>query len=77
MVPVCILIQKAPSEKMSTLKKEESVPFSEGKITVVTSLEKVCNYTCMNPGPVEPRHALPLQTVKIQISWLLHRSCLP
>ena len=24
-----------------------------------------------NPGPAEPRYALPLQTVKIQISWLL------
>ena len=25
----------------------------------------------VNPGPAEPRYALPLQTVKIQISWLL------
>ena len=25
-----------------------------------------------NPSPAEPGYALPLQTVQIQISWLLH-----
>ena len=27
----------------------------------------------LNPGPPDPRYALPLQTVLIQISWLLKK----
>ena len=30
-------------------------------------------FVSFNPGPAEPRYALPLQTVKIQISWLLQK----
>ena len=36
----------------------------EGKIAPV----KVTLYVIVNPGPAEPRYALPLQTVNIQIS---------
>ena len=50
------------------------------------SILKTCSALmpgCINPGPAEPRYALSLQTMKIQISWLLQKPtdldlhCLP
>ena len=42
-----------------------------------------CKMQIINPGPAEPGYTLPLQTVQIQISWLLKKPtdldlhCLP
>ena len=44
---------------------------------------KFIRVKCFNPSPAEPGHALPLQTLQIQISWLLKKPtdldlyCLP
>ena len=49
--------------------------------TEIYSIQQVMFY--LNPCPAEPRYVLPMQTVQIQISWLLKKPndldlhCLP
>ena len=48
-----------------------------------SSVQIVFAHFAFNPSPAEPGYVLPLQTVKIQISWLLKKPadldlhCLP
>ena len=46
-------------------KKNKWIIINLSSVGLAQSMVKV------NPGPAEPGYALPLQTVQIQISWLL------
>ena len=65
-------LRVAPFEKESIYHESNCFP-----AVVVSSLKRLK----FNPGPVEPGYALPLQTLKIQIRWLLQsdldRYCSP
>ena len=68
-LPVCLYEHEAPDENGSTLKGKDFFnfrvdPFSDGmqnQLDRIASPETVS--LSLNPDPVEPGHALPLQTV--------------
>ena len=51
-------------------------PIQKNGIALAIKFWLICERIVLqffNPGPAEPRYALPLQTVWIQISWLLQK----
>ena len=45
--------------------------FTENQKTTFQNTIRYISEWCFNPSPAEPGYALPLQTVQIQINWLL------